>query len=410
MSDEASTELTPQFAPSSLYWGGILIALIGTLLSIYATLHHIELKTLGATNAICNINETFSCDDIAASKYAEPFGIPMGIYGAGFFAGMLLLLGVALLKPEYRDDALHTYKWFTVLGVVKSIGLFIIAHFIIGKLCPTCIGVYLSCFAQAGLAWAKRSEFPVRSTFSDSFKSLSNGITYPVVTLLIAVVIYSFAKPSKPTHLDLKQPPIGDFDDSNPVVLEPNRQEIPISRSAYAGLGEDYRRGPEGAKITIVEFADYQCPACRHAYQALKDLEKEMPEIEMVFRNYPLDSACNPSISRRMHEFACEAATLARCAGRIGQFWNMHDRIYQNQTDLNSEALSKWGKEVGLTDQQIAECRTSQDISNKIRDDVKLGEKLGITGTPTIFVNGRKVDGAYNIEGLRKAVTAAQGR
>ena len=137
---------------------GIILAVLGLLVSLYATNHHIEVKMTGSSDAACNINETFSCDDIAKSEYSELFGTPIAVFGAAYFLGLLLLLGVGQAKPEYRKDNMITYGVMVAIGVVVSLVFGSISMVSIGKMCVTCIAVYIVTFIQMGVVFAFKGE------------------------------------------------------------------------------------------------------------------------------------------------------------------------------------------------------------------------------------------------------------
>lgn len=393
--------------PNFIYIGGAILALIGLALSLYATLHHIDVRAHGATDATCNINQTFNCDDVALSDYAEVFGFPMGIYGIGFFAGMLILLGTSFFKEEFQPDNFKTYAFLAVTGALISIGLFILSLSSIGVICPTCVGVYVTCIAQAGLVIANRSFFPI----GIDTKALSNGATYPIAALAVAAIGYSFLKPTPTRNFTPDNP-----QKENPTVsrdesmLDFTLFNFPISKSAYAGLGEDYRKGSDDAKVVITEFADFECGSCRQISSTLTQLSKDFGDkILITFRNYPLDNKCNKKMSRSFHKWACDAAIIARCAGRHGKFWPMHDKIFQEQANLSGKNLTSWAKEMGLSEEQISACRSSKDILAKIQDDISLGDKAGVTGTPTLYINGRQVIGGRELNKLRNTIQKILG-
>lgn len=370
---------------------GVILAVIGMGLSLYLTLHHLDVKAQGFTDAACNINETFSCDDIARSEYAEVFGIPLGVYGLGYFISLAFLLLVGFFREEYKEDCLQVYTPLVGIGVLSSIGLGLIAHFLVGALCVGCIGIYLTTFANAYLVYAFRSEFP----FKWNKKSLSNGSIYPIVALGTVVCIYQVIKP---TSRDFKRDVPQTFEQLNAnkrqlsPILSPIKEEFTINRSAYSGYGEDYRTGSDDAKVVITEFSDFECPACSGAYRTLKRIKKDYGDsVQIVYKNFPLDTKCNQNISRRFHDFACDAAIMARCLGGKGLFWDYHNKIYDNQDNLNLANLKSWAKELGLNSGEINGCLASSGIMDKIKDDISIGQKINITGTPTLFINNHRV-------------------
>jgi protein-disulfide isomerase len=185
------------------------------------------------------------------------------------------------------------------------------------------------------------------------------------------------------------------------LVLAPVPVEIKIYTSPFSSYGEDYRKGGDNAKVQLVEFSDFQCPACQQATKVVDQLSEEFGDaLLVVYKNYPLDDKCNPKVQNKFHDYACDAAFLARCAGRYGRFWEFNRIVYENQPQLSTENLHKWAKQVGLNDEQIKECLNSKDIQEKIKSDVEAGEKAGVEGTPTLFINGLRVVDWRSVESL----------
>lgn len=384
---------------------GLLLAALGIGLSYYSLTHHLAVKFGDTGSFACNINDALSCDQVALSAYSEIFGIPLGVFGMGFFGAMLTLLLTSFFKEDANKDTLPFYKVLAIVGAVASIILLAISQISIGSLCPTCLGIYLVCFAQLGLVLWRKGIFP-KEYAKDNFY---NGATYAAVVLALAIGAYQFFKPTShdnPNQVHNQQTPAaadGSQQKADPAQMVAGKvHDIPLSKSAYAGLGEDYRSGSDDAKVVIQEFADYQCPACAKAAQNVQLLKREYGDrILVVFRNYPLDNACNSAIQGEFHKFACDAAILTRCAGREGKFWPLHDRIFANQEQIDAKTLVSMAKDVGLTDAAIAECRASKDIMAKIKDDIKVGEKLSVSATPSLFINGKLFIPSPSYENLR---------
>jgi protein-disulfide isomerase len=124
----------------------------------------------------------------------------------------------------------------------------------------------------------------------------------------------------------------------------------------------------------------------------------------IVFRNYPLDKSCNPSMQQELHKNACRVAILARCAGQYGKFWQYHDMALGRQSSISEKTAKDWALFVGLTEEQISSCMNSKAIVDKIRADVDLGNKVGVNSTPTVFINGRRLEGGANVMKVRAAI------
>lgn len=149
-------------------------------------------------------------------------------------------------------------------------------------------------------------------------------------------------------------------------------------------------RGNENAIVTVVEFADFQCPHCKNAEpELLQVLNTSGDQVRLVYKNFPLSS---------FHEYAEDAARSARAALLQGKFWEYHDIIFERQEALNTDNLSAWAVELDLDMDDFEADRASEDTAVSVAKDIALGQSVGVTGTPTIFVNGRR---------LMEAATAA---
>lgn len=181
---------------------------------------------------------------------------------------------------------------------------------------------------------------------------------------------------------------------------ERRRRSVPVASSVDqwaaspqrdVGVSErDFTRGPDDAPVTIVEFSDFECPYCKDASVALGSVyERYQGDVRLVFKNYPLDQACNENMTRPNHLYACRAAAMARCAGEQGSFWEMHDAIY-GLDRFTMTALDALPGEVGLDPDEFAECMGGGEVIADIERDIADGQRLGVSGTPTIYVNGRR--------------------
>ena len=138
--------------------------------------------------------------------------------------------------------------------------------------------------------------------------------------------------------------------------------------------------GPETAKVTIVEFSDYQCPFCaRYATQTMGELVTEYVKtgkVRYIFRNFPLE---------QIHPHAAKAAEAAQCAMDQGKFWDMHDHLFKNQTSLDPKALLSHASTVGLDGSKFQECMDTGKYTAMVKNDIVEGQKFGVRGTPTFF-------------------------
>jgi len=153
--------------------------------------------------------------------------------------------------------------------------------------------------------------------------------------------------------------------------------------------------GNEKAKVTVVEFSDFQCPFCRSfwsgAYQQIKKEYVDTGKIKFVFRDYPLP----------FHPAAQVSAEAAECAHEQGKFWEMHDKIFEEQAKqgtgtvtYGAAELKKWSSQTGLDSAKFNKCLDSGKYKSEVEKDLADGSSYGVSGTPTLFVNGNPVVGA----------------
>jgi protein-disulfide isomerase len=171
------------------------------------------------------------------------------------------------------------------------------------------------------------------------------------------------------------------------------------------------RHGPASADsdvITIYEFSDFECPYCAQLWTHAERAFAASPRpIEVIFVNFPLDAACNPAARAGMHEHACLAAIAGECAHRQGQFWPYAARVFAGQPTLDRRALLARAADLGLDQPAFTACLDDPAVLEAIRADLRLARAAGVTGTPTLIIDGYKYTGVARrplIEALLNAV------
>jgi protein-disulfide isomerase len=170
----------------------------------------------------------------------------------------------------------------------------------------------------------------------------------------------------------------------------PIRVLIDAPRLAVAVTTDDPSQGIATAPVTVVEYSDFQCPFCQHVMPTLKELRtKYGDKMRLVWKDFPLT---------QIHPQAFVAAQAGNCAREQGKFWEYHDRLFANQQALQPEFLKKYASEVGMDPTKFNACLDSAKYEAKVQESLGVGTGLGITSTPTVYVNGRMVNGAQPIE------------
>ena len=160
----------------------------------------------------------------------------------------------------------------------------------------------------------------------------------------------------------------------------------------------DQTQGSHDAKLTLIEYGDYQCPGCAQAAPIVAKVVKHFGDkLLFAFRNFPLDQ----------HPFAEPAAETAEFAAEQGKFWEMHDALYKNSKTLSEATFPKLAKQIGLDADALAEALESGKYAAQVKAEVEKGEKAGVPGTPAFFINGELFDGSYDYDSLIEALEAA---
>ena len=165
-------------------------------------------------------------------------------------------------------------------------------------------------------------------------------------------------------------------------------------------------KGNKEAATTLIEYSDFQCPACGSYYPIVKKVSEDLgAKVRFAYRHFPLPQ----------HKNAKLAATVAEAAGLQGKFWEMHDLIFQNQSDWSEDKnaailFAKYAQDVGLDLARFQTDVASGDIKAKIENDYKSGVKAGVDSTPSFFLNGKKITNPRNYDEFKNAIEQALGQ
>jgi len=163
----------------------------------------------------------------------------------------------------------------------------------------------------------------------------------------------------------------------------------PIFRAELSVAGEP-AKGSEKARVTIVKFEDFQCPFCKQVQPTFNELlARYNGKVRLVHKDLPLES---------LHPQARQAAEAGRCAYEQRKFWEYHDKLYANSPKASADDLKSYAKEIGLNVDSFDRCFASRKYKAVVQQDLNEGAQLGLTGTPTFFINGREISGGQPLE------------
>lgn len=163
----------------------------------------------------------------------------------------------------------------------------------------------------------------------------------------------------------------------------------------------DHVLGPKDAKVTVIEYSDFECPFCQRFYPTVKEILKSYPkDVRFVYRHFPLTS---------IHPNAQKAAEATECAAKLGgndAFWKLHDKIFERTPNIAPDVLLTLAKENGLKEVDFKKCLDSGEMAAKVNQQMQDGSSAGVQGTPATFVNGKLSSGAIPLESLKAAIDA----
>lgn len=419
----------------------LVLALAGVAVSLYLTDYHFRILSDPAFESACKFNETFNCDKVNSSAWAKLWGIPLALYGAGYYLAISVLAGFAFAKSEKFSRALELIFGFSFLSVLLSLGLAYVSAFQIGAWCVFCMSLYAINLGMLGLAYVG-AEGGLSSIIGRLDKELAGLLRSPMlysVALIFIGVVFLGGSYYRVQVGEAEKRQAEKFladkprEVKSPAATSSGPGEPTTAGGHGAGDGHDHSKSPTSevlqeevvtlrrmghepingkldAPVSILIFSDFQCPYCQVAGGVLEEVVKQNPgKVSVTYFHYPLDMDCNPYMGRPLHEHACRASVATICAQKQGQFWEMHDELFRNQKDISPELISQAARTLGLDITAFQACQEDRSNYSLILSDIEQGKAANITGTPSIFINGQKWKGMLSPEALTQVVRQLAG-
>ena len=309
------------------------------------------------------------CDVVRASPFAYPAGIPMPVFGVAMYLSLaLLIFAEPLLSASLARWGRYAVAGISGLGFLFSLYLTGVEAFVIHAWCAWCVVSALAVtllFAIALVDILRPAPAP------DPPAALAT-LKRQLALCLAAVVI------GTPAFILLARS--GTPPPPNPADPEALRERLVRPDSHMTGNLQ--------ASVSVVEFGDFECPACGRAEVSAREIRKKYgDQVRFVFRHFPLE---------RIHPFAMKAAEASECAAEQGKFWQAVDKLYGGQTDLSETALIRYAGELGLDVPRFTQCLGNGSTLARIRRDAEDARALGIDRTPTFFVGQQQITGALD--------------
>ena len=377
----------------------LIIVFIGMGISAYTLWHHVALAANAlSASSFCNISETVNCDAVALSSYSEVFGYPVAALALIFYGG-LMYLGLAIFflpkEEEHRFDSLRGNLFnLTLIGLIPTIVLAIISFTVLGLVCMLCIGTYIVNIALALVAAKLNSGN--QESFGKNILPPKESIPLFTATCFVFALSFPVAKGlvgAKGVEKNLLRSILVQHFSTKPAAI--NTKDVPTL-------------GDVNAPIAVVEYSDFQCPYCARAATTLGPVVQGLgPKVKLISKQYPLDPSCNSGIPGRGHPQACLASKAAHCVFKeVGNsaYFQLKKKLYENQASLSSTLIKKLALESTIDETTYESCIKDQATHEAVVAQIEEGSAAGVTGTPSVFINGRKLENGAIAEVLKAAL------
>jgi protein-disulfide isomerase/uncharacterized membrane protein/rhodanese-related sulfurtransferase len=340
------------------------LTLAVSLLGLFDSLYLLYTYTSPSRPMVCLGT---GCDAVRASAYSSLWGVPMPAFGVlGYTLLAILIVAESLFPGPLARLARYAILGITGFGFLFSLYLEYLQAFVIHAFCAWCVtsGVAMSAlFALAMVNLRRAGPEPEPSAQLARARSL-----FAVCVAGLAVGVPAFYLLA--LHSQLAPPP---------------PQATPVNLAERLARPGSHQAGNPEAPLTVVEFADFECPVCGRGEAAARAIRTQYArQVRFVFRQFPLE---------RIHPFAEKAAEASECAGEQGKFWEMVDKLYSRQDDLGIAGLERDAAELGLDRPRFDQCLTGGAMAGQVRQDAEDGRALGVRATPTWFIGQKRIEG-----------------
>ena len=377
----------------------LAFALVGLGASVAAAYVHYQVLQNPLYTSFCDINATVSCTEVYQSRFGTLLGVPVSIFGGIWFVcAALLSVGSMVARPQVRESIPGYLFALSTVALAAALYLLYASIFILKAYCPMCLltdAAIIGLFIVSGAA----TSVPMTTLPGRLTRDLRVLVGSP---LAIAVTVL-FLAGAATTLAFFPREGSGEPGAAAAAATADQRSELEQFMATATRIPLVIPR--DGAKVLIVKFNDFQCPACGHSYLSYKPIlakyESQNPgAVRMVLRDYPLNSNCN-SASSMVHPAACQAAVAVRLAREHNRGEQMEDWLYTHQPEMTPDSVKNAAREVGQVTDFDARYAATLEL---VKADVALGNQLDIHSTPTFFINGVKVEGEWATQYFDEAI------
>jgi uncharacterized membrane protein/thiol-disulfide isomerase/thioredoxin len=364
----------------------LAFAALGLAAASASSVVHYKLLTNPGYTSFCDVNATVSCTQAYLSPYGSILGIPVALAGVFFFLLVFLLVALGGGQKSAARESVPAYVFaLSTIGLAFSLYLAWASYIQLKTFCMLCAATYVSVIALFIISGGATT-FPMTTLPRRAPRDLRTLVSSPVALVLALLYIVGAGSviayfPSEAPARQAAAPltPLTDKQRAELVAWWDLQPRVDMSVPA------------DGAKVVVVGFSDFQCPHCRSAHETYRGLIAKYAsnnQVRFIAKHFPLEGECNPNAPNGSHTAACESAAAVVMARQTGKAATMEDWLYENQTTLTPSSVRTAAKDIGGIDDFNGGYAKALE---EVKADAKLGGLLGVTSTPTFFLNGRKL-------------------
>ncbi len=368
----------------------LVSAAIGLAAAVASSVVHYRLLTVPGYASFCDVNAAVSCAQAYLSPYGSVFGVPVAVAGVLFFLLILIVVAIAGRASSGVRESVPAYVFaLSTVGLAFTLYLAWASYTQLKTFCMLCAVTYASVIALFIISGGATT-FPMTTLPRRALRDLRTMFSSPVALLVALLYIVGAASviayfPGEASRTQARAP-------VPPEALTAQQRADLIAWWEFQPR-VDMSVPPDGAKVLMVGFSDFQCPHCRTAHETYRGLAAKYAgssEVRLISRHFPLEGECNSLAPNGSHMAACEAAAAVVMARQTGKASAMQDWLYEHQTTLTPASVREAANEVaGIEDFNGGYAKALEEV----RADARLGGQLGVTSTPTFFLAGRKLQG-----------------
>ncbi len=380
-----------------------IIAIIGLLTSVkLTTIFYQSNYNPYALSSFCSINSFVDCDGVAKTAHSVFLGIPLAIWGLFLYSFILLL--------TYADK-LKNFKYLKFLGVFKnqtsyifaigilaffiSMSLAFISIYEIKKICILCFFTYLLNLIIAIISAYKTKKLD--DLFIDCFKDFIDAIKikkyaiafFTVVLTFVAFLVYTSKSYIFAPHMKR----VNEINEIRKIKINPYK----VSGNIL---------GDKNGKLIVYLYSDYQCPACSMFNIIIHKAAKNLKNVRIIHKNFPLDSECNKDMKYQMHPGSCLLAKYAIASGYQNKYWDMSDILFSKKPKNELEIL-EYAQNAGIDIEKLKKDIDSEQVEKQLQAELKFAKDNKLNATPSLQIGLKIIPGVTPYSELEKILLEA---